>query len=76
MKNYLFITILKTCECSSESSYLLTSPLMLIQTATNLDRVKRSPRFDGKRAANISVNKLDVEDRTVTMPASVSAKAV
>lgn len=49
---------------------------MLIHTATNLDRVKRSPRFDGKRAANISVNKLDVEDRTVMMPASVSAKAV
>jgi hypothetical protein len=49
---------------------------MLIQTATNLERVKRSPRFDGKRAANISVNKLDDEDRTVTMPASVSAKAV
>jgi hypothetical protein len=59
-----------------ESSNLLTSPLMLIQTATNLDRVKRSPRFDGKRAANINVNKLDVEDRTVTMPASVSAKAI
>jgi hypothetical protein len=49
---------------------------MLIQTATNFDKVKRSPRFDGKRAANTSVNKLDVEDRTVTMPASVSAKAV
>lgn len=76
MKNYLFITTLEICECSCESSNLLTSPLMLIQTATNLDRVKRSPRFDGKRAANISVNKLDVEERTVTMPASVSAKAV
>lgn len=72
MKNYLLITTLQTNECSN----LLTSPLMLIQTATNLERVKRSPRFDGKRAANISVNKLDDEDRTVTMPASVSAKAV
>jgi len=49
---------------------------MLIQTATNLDRVKRSPRFDGKRAANMSVNRLDVDDRTVTMLASVSAKAI
>jgi hypothetical protein len=49
---------------------------MLIQTATNLDRVKRSPRFDGKKAASISVNKLDVEVRTVTTPASVSAKAI
>jgi hypothetical protein len=70
--NYLLITTLQTNECSN----LLTSPLMLIHTATNLERVKRSPRFDGKRAANISANKLDVEDRTVTMPASVSAKAV
>lgn len=71
-KEYLLIITVEVYE----SSKLLTSPLMLIQTATNLDRVKRSPRFDGKRAASIRVNKLDVEDRTVTMPASVSAKAI
>jgi hypothetical protein len=76
MKNDMLITIPQAYESSIESSSLLTSPLMLIQTATNFDSVKRSPRFEGKRAANISVNKLEVEDRTVTMPASVSAKAV
>lgn len=48
---------------------------MLNNTATNLDNVNLSPVFDGKIEANINVNKLELDDKTFTIPASVCAKA-
>lgn len=53
----------------------LTIPQILNRTATNLEIVKRSPRFDGNMAASSKVNNPELEDNTVTTPASVFAKA-
>lgn len=53
---------------------LLTRPLKLRQTATNLDNVKRSPGFDGKIAVKSKVKRLEDDDKTVTTPVSVSSK--
>lgn len=50
-------------------------PRKLRRTANNLESVNLSVELDGNIAANINVNKLDVDDRTFTIPASVSAKA-
>lgn len=44
-------------------------------TATNFEIVNLSPRFEGKIEANIRVNRLEVEDNTLTIPASVSDRA-
>lgn len=48
---------------------------MLKQTAINLDIVNLSPILEGNKAAKTSVNKLDVEDKTVTVAASVCDNA-
>lgn len=48
---------------------------MLEQTAINLDTVNLSPALEGNNAAKISVNRLDVDDSTVTVAASVCDKA-
>lgn len=48
---------------------------MLMQTATNLDNVNRSPAFEGKTAVSNSVNRLEDDERTVTTPVSVSSNA-
>lgn len=54
----------------------LTIPERLSNTPTNFDRVNLSLTVEGKIDAKININKLDVEDRTLTMPASVSARAI
>ena len=43
----------------------------LISTATNLERVNLSAAEPGYIAAHIRVNKDDVDDKTLTIPASV-----
>lgn len=55
--------------------HILTIPLKLRHTATSFDKVNWSFWFEGNTAASARVNKLDVEDNTVTRPASASASA-
>lgn len=50
-------------------------PIMLKNTATSFDNVNLSVWLEGNIEANISVNRLDVEDSTFTIPASVSDSA-
>ena len=54
----------------------LTTPKILIVTATNLESVNLSPLSLGKHPARKNVNKLEVEDKTVTITASVSANDI
>lgn len=49
---------------------------MLINTAASFDRVNLSPLLLGNRAARNNVNKLEVDDNTVTIPASVSDRDI
>lgn len=49
---------------------------MLTETATNLDKVNLSPPLLGKKVARNKVNKLEVDDNTVTIPASVSTREI
>lgn len=46
-----------------------------MHTAKSFESVNLSPQLEGKRAANTKVNKLEVDDAAVTIPASVFAKA-
>ena len=46
---------------------------MLMVTATNLDNVNLSPELFGKQAARNKINKLDIEDNTVTIPVPASS---
>lgn len=48
---------------------------MLSSTAMHFDSVNLSPVFDGKMAASISVNRLDVELKSVTIAVSSDANA-
>lgn len=45
---------------------------MLMETATNLDNVNLSPALFGKHAARKRINKLDNEDKIVTIPVPAS----
>lgn len=49
---------------------------MLTDRATSFDNVNLSPPLLGKKAARNRVNKLDVEDSTLTMLASVWDNAI
>jgi len=49
---------------------------MLIITAANLDSVNLSPPLLGKKAARNKVNKLDVEDNTVTILAWICSNDI
>lgn len=49
----------------------LTSPTRLTSTAANLDSVNLSPPLLGKKAARNKVNKLDVDDNTITILSSI-----
>ena len=47
-----------------------------MKTAINLEMVNLSLWLDGNADAKISVKRLEVEDNTVTIPASAFAKAI
>lgn len=49
---------------------------MLTITTANFDNVNLSPPLLGKEAARNKVNRLDVEDNTVTILASVCANDI
>lgn len=53
----------------------LTTPAKLTRTARNFDKVNLSAATDGKRAARSNVNKLEDDDKTLTVPASVLDRA-
>lgn len=71
----------KTCNIQNQSAQpsllenKLTIPPILMQTAASFDKVNLSPELEGKRAANTKVKRLELDDMTVTIPVSVSAKA-
>lgn len=48
---------------------------MLKNTAASFDKVNLSVCVEGKAAASTKVNRLDVDDKTFTIPASVSDRA-
>lgn len=58
------------------SKFGLTRPIILMVTAISFDSENSSPLLLGKIAARKRVNKLDVEDNTVTIPASVCDRAI
>lgn len=53
---------------------LLTRPLMFTITATSLDNVNLSLVLAGKSDPRSKVKRLDDDDKTVTIPVSVSFK--
>ena len=58
------------------NSGVTQSATYLNRTATSLDRLNLSADDPGYIAAHISVNNDDVDDSTLTMPTSVSCKAI
>lgn len=65
-----------TSKLESSKNLQLTNPKKLTSTAANLDNVSLSPPLLGKKAARNNVNKLDVDDSTITILSSICSNDI